>query len=72
MAGHRVDFEVTKRQPGGKATEWGAWCSCSRARSDGFYGPTYDSVEDDWRRHVYELTGTAPAPFGNKTGRWMP
>ena len=36
-------------------------------------GATYAFTEDEWRRHVYEATGVAPKPMGDKSvPRWQP
>lgn len=36
-------------------------------------GATYETAEDEWRKHVHAVTGKAPRPLGDKTvERWMP
>ena len=66
--GHGGEFQVVRRDPDGRAVTWVATCEDHGA----WTGPTYEAVEDEWRKHVYAETGTAPAPMGSKTGRWVP
>jgi hypothetical protein len=61
---HRVTVEIVSRDP----NVWLASCG----RHAKWTGPTYEAVEDDWRRHVHAETGTAPKPLGAKDNRWMP
>jgi hypothetical protein len=68
MSGHPASFEVISRDASARATLWRAICG-RHLRWD---GPTYEAVEDEWRKHVHAETGTAPAPMGNRNGRWMP
>lgn len=69
IPGHRGSFQVITRAPGGHATRWQSSCQCG-ARP--WTGPDYEAAEDEWRRHVWAETGTAPAPMGDKAGRWEP
>jgi len=68
MSGHGVSFEVVERDDRDIATAWLATCG----RHGKFVGASYEETEDKWRQHVYEVTGIAPNPMGNKEGRWTP
>jgi len=68
VSGHPGSFEVISRNASGRATVWRARCGRHRQ----WDGPTYEAVEDEWRRHVHAETGTMPAPMGDKTGRETP
>lgn len=69
MANHGVSFKIVWRNADNTKRTWQAKCAC---RSAIFEGPEYELVEDDWRKHVYDRTGNAPSPCGNKDGRWTP
>ena len=61
---HGCSFVIVSRDP----NVWRATCG----RHQTWDGPTYEVVEDEWRKHVHAETGTAPNPCGDKTGRWEP
>jgi hypothetical protein len=67
-AKHGCDFQIIERSPGNRTQTWQAKCSC-RAQ---WTGPTYEAVEDEWRKHYHGIKGEAPKPMGSKSGRWMP
>jgi hypothetical protein len=66
MSKHGCSFTVTERGADNKATKWVGLCECG----DAFTGPTYEAAEDGWREHYYRVTDVAPAPMGEKSGRW--
>jgi len=68
VSGHGVSFEITWRNADNTEQKWTATCACRMAWSDA----TYEAAEDQWRRHVHKVTGRAPTPAGNKSGRWTP
>jgi len=61
---HSGSFAIISRGP----NVWQAKCG----RHAVWTGPTYEAVEDQWRRHVYAETGVVSQPCGDKTDRWMP
>ena len=61
---HSGSFAIISRGP----NVWQAKCG----RHAVWTGPTYEAVEDEWRKHVHAETGKAPAPCGKKEGRWEP
>lgn len=65
---HGFSAEVIARNEQGIATQWLGKC----ARHAKFAGPSYEVVEDEWRKHVHAETGSAPKPMGNKADRWQP
>ena len=67
-AKHGAGFEIVWRSADNSQQTWRAKCSC-RAE---WTGPTYELVEDDWRRHVYQVRGIVVRAAGGKEGRWMP
>lgn len=65
---HSLTSEVIERDSNRKATVWLGVCG----RHQKFTAPTYEEMEDKWRRHVHEETGVAPEPMGDKANRWQP
>lgn len=65
---HGISVVVTARRADGYATEWRARCGHHAE----WFGPTYEAVEDEWRKHVHAEMGFAPKPMGDKVDRWMP
>jgi hypothetical protein len=66
---HAFSVQVIDRDEHGEATQWGGRCSCGPI----FAAPTFEAVDDKYRRHIYDLTGKAPEPFGQDNGtRWQP
>jgi hypothetical protein len=63
-AKHNMSAQIISRSP----NVWRVKCG----RHDEWTGPTYEAVEDEWRRHVHAETGKAPEPCGDKDGRWTP
>jgi len=68
MGMHGITVRVIERRWDARATKWAAKCGCKTT----WEGPTYEAVEDEWRKHVYDATGFAPTPVGEKEGRWTP
>lgn len=61
---HTMRASIVKRDPN-------VWLvSCGQHAN--WAGDTYEEVEDEWRKHVYEETGKVVWAGGNKVGRWQP
>lgn len=65
---HKFTSKAVRRNAARQATAWAASCSCGEM----YVGRSYESVEDQWRKHRWEVTGIAPVPMGRKTRRWKP
>lgn len=65
---HKFTSKVVKRNATRKASKWGGLCSCGEM----YIGGSYESVEDQWRKHRWELNGHVPEPRGRQTHRWKP
>lgn len=65
---HGFSAQVTERDYTMRATQWLGKCG----RHAEWVGASYEEIEDEWRRHVYEETGRAPSPQGDKENRWSP
>ena len=69
---HGLTMEVLERDSARKATLWLGSCGSQRTSHARWAKPTWQEVEDEWRKHVHEVTGTAPDAMGDTEGRWMP
>ena len=69
---HDMTVEILERGPDGMATLWLGSCGSRSTSHARWAKPTYEAVEDEWRKHLHEETGTAPDPMGDAEGRWMP
>lgn len=69
---HGLTVEVLERGPDNRATLWLGSCGSTRTSHARWAKPTYEAVEDEWRKHLHAETGTAPEPMGSSEGRWMP
>lgn len=65
---HGFGAEVVARDENNRATTWVGRCG----RHVTFVGPSYEDIEDQWRRHVHAMTGKVPSPQGNQENRWTP
>ena len=61
---HTLSVQIISRGP----NVWQGKC----ARHAVWTGPTYEVVEDEWRKHVHTETGKVPDLCGDRAGRWMP
>lgn len=61
---HGISVTIIRRDP----NVWRGRCDCGPK----WDGPTYEAVEDEWRKHVHARTGKVTKPWGDKEGRWTP
>jgi hypothetical protein len=66
---HGVSVTHPFPNPGQPDNLWRAVCDCGERWITAGH---YETVEDEWRKHVHAETGTAPSLHGSREGRWMP
>lgn len=65
---HGLSTEIVWRNADNTQRTWRGRCG----KHAEWTGPTYEYVEDEWRKHYHAETGIVPKAMGGQENRWQP